>query len=196
MKAWVVRFVSLYVFDVVVLLLIGAFTPGVRVGWAALWAGVILTAATIFLKPLIHNAFRSLAARSTARRSWLVEKLVQYLLVLAVAAIVWVLVVVLTGVNVSGFFWFWGWVSPPLFLTIAWAVYDLIDDGIEARAARLYDRATTRGAAGSEATPSAIPSAPAAYPGASNSGGTAASRPARPADDGLTDEQRRLFDQL
>ena len=39
MKAWVVRFVSLYVFNVVVLLLIGLLTPA-HVGWAAIWASV------------------------------------------------------------------------------------------------------------------------------------------------------------
>lgn len=189
MKAWIVRFASLYVFDVVVLLLIGAFTPGVRVGWAALWAGVILTAATLWLKPLVHRWFRSLAARSTSRRSGLAEKLVQYGLVLAVAAIVWVIVVFFTGVRVSGFFWFWGWVSPPLFLTIAWAVYDLVDDRIEAATGRLYDRATTRDSAPGAPAPA---SGPAARPTAPAS--DTASRPRR--DDGLTDEQRRLFDQL
>ena len=189
MRAWVVRFASLYVFNVVVLLLIGAFTPGVRVGWAAFWSGVVLTAATIWVKPLIHRFFRSLAARSSATRSRLSEKLVQYLLVLAVAVVVWILVVVLTGVNVSGFFWFWGWVSPPLFLTVAWAVYDLVDDGIEARAGRLYDRATTRGGRGAtDAAPDA-PSIPAPPRG------DAASAPRDPYE-GLSAEQRRMFDGL
>lgn len=167
MRAWVIRFVSLYLFDLVVLLLIGAFTPGVRVGWAALWAAVLLTAATIWLKPLVHRWFRSMAATSQAQRTKIGEKVVQYLLVLAVAAVIWVLVVVLTGVNVNGFFWLWGWVSPPLFLTVAWAVYDLVDDGVQRRAGALYDRAT---------------------------GQSAVAR--RPADDGLTDEQRRLLDGL
>ncbi len=183
MKAWIVRFLSLYVFDVVVLLLIGAFTPGVRVGWSAFWAAVVLTAATLWLKPLVHRGFRSLAARSASRRTKLTEKLVQYLLVLAVAAIIWVLLVIFTGVNVSGFFWFWGWVSPPLWLTIAWGVYDLIDDRLEARTGALLTRATGRG------------------PRAERSGAAAAAAPepqprhAR-RDDGLTDEQRRMLDEL
>jgi hypothetical protein len=190
MKAWIVRFASLYVFDVVVLLLIGAFTPGVRVGWHAFWAAVILTAATIWLKPLVHRMFRSMASRSAPRRGWLAEKAVQYGLVLAVAAIVWVLVVVFTGVRVSGFFWLWGWVSPPIFLTIAWAVYDLVDDRVEASAGRLYDRATGRGAS-SDPLGSGYPgAAPAGYPGAAGAG----TPPRR--DDGLTDEQRRMLDEL
>jgi hypothetical protein len=157
---------------------------------------VILTAATIWLKPLIHRWFRSMAARSASRRSKITEKLVQYLLVLAVAAIIWILVVNITAVYVYGFFSLWGWVAPPVALTIAWAVYDLVDDRVEARAGALYDRATTRSARTGDAEPGAasIPPAPAGYPGASTGGGAAASRP-RP-DDGLTDEQRRMFDQL
>lgn len=195
MRAWVVRFVSLYVFDVVVLLLIGAFTPGVRVGWAAFWAGLILTAATLWLKPLIHRLFRSVAARSAGKRSKIGEKLVQYLLVLAIAVVFWVLLVVFTGVNVSGFFWFWGWVSPPLFLTIAWGIYDLIDDGVEARAGALYDRATTRKATDTAASrPSEVPPIPAA-PRSAERGG-AASAPARDPYEGLTAEQRRMLNDL
>lgn len=191
MKAWIVRFASLYVFDLVVLVLLDWFVPSVRVGWAALWAALVLTAATIWVKPLIHRWFVSMAARSSTRRSKLAEKVVQYGLTLAVAAVIWVLLVIFTGVHVGGFFFLWGWIVPPVALTIAWAVYDLIDDGVEARAARLFDRATRRDAAGPGTSPTAgtsIPSAPRGYPGA-------ASAPSR-RDDGLTDEQRRLFDQL
>lgn len=193
MRAWIIRFVSLYVFDVVVLLIMGALVPGVTVGWSALWAGVVLAAATIWLKPLIHRGFGSIAARSAANRSRLAEKAVQYLVVLAVAAVIWVLLVVFTGVDVRGFVF--GWFVPPLLLLIAWAVYDLLDDRIEARAGELYDRATGRRRATDAATGTVppIPSAP---------GGSAASAPGRPAastprrDDGLTDEQRRMLDEL
>jgi hypothetical protein len=191
MRAWIIRFVSLYVFDVIVLLLIGALVPGVTVGWSALWAAVVLAAATIWLKPLIHRGFTSLAARSSGSRSWLAEKGVQYLVVLAVAAIIWVLLVLFTGVNVRGFVF--GWFVPPLLLLIAWAIYDLLDDRIEARAGELYDRATGGRRSGDAA--SSIHSA---------TGGASASAPGRPSpstprphgDDGLTDEQRRMLDGL
>jgi hypothetical protein len=190
MRAWIIRFASLYVFDVVVLLLIDVLVPGVRVGFAALWAAVILTAATIWLKPLVHRWFRSMAAGGAARRSKIGEKLVQYLLVLAVAAIIWVLVVVFTGVNVRGFVF--GWFVPPLILLIAWAIYDVLDDRIEASAGRLYDRAFRRDARADAAAPP-IPPAPAAgYPGAAPSARSGAAR----RDDGLTDEQRRMLDDL
>jgi hypothetical protein len=164
------------------------------VGWSALWAGVVLAAATIWLKPLIHRGFSSLAARSAGARSRLAEKAVQYLVVLAVAAVIWVLLVIFTGVNVRGFVF--GWFVPPVFLLIAWAIYDLVDDRIEARAGELYDRATGgRGDRGSVAD-SVLP--------IPSSGGSASSTPGRPsasmprprADDGLTDEQRRMLDGL
>ena len=192
MRSWIVRFGSLYVFDVIVLLLIGGFTPGVRVGWHAFWAALILTAGTIWLKPLIHRGFQSIAARSASRRTKIGEKVVQYLLVLAIAAVFWVLLVIFTGVNVGGFFFLWGWIAPPISLTIAWAVYDLIDDGVEARAGRLYDRASKRrDPAESASAVSSIPSAPTGYPGAAGTD----SRTAR-LDDGLTAEQRRMLDEL
>ena len=100
MKKWVVRFLSLLVFNVVVLLLIGWLTPA-RVGWSALWAGVILTALTIWIKPLITNWFRSMAAKSAHQRTKVGEKVVQGALVFLVALIVWILTVVFSGVSVG-----------------------------------------------------------------------------------------------
>ncbi|MET0296525.1 MAG: hypothetical protein ABW024_03925 [Microbacterium sp.] len=182
MKAWLVRFVSLYVFNVVVLLLVGWLLPGVNVGWAAFWASVILTAATIWLKPAVTKLFRGMAARSADQRTRLGEKLVQWGLVLIVEIIVWVLVVLLSRVNVTG--WFWGWVLPPIALLIAWAIYDAIDDKVEARAGALYDKATRgRSVSTDTAAPPVAPS-PAAQAGR------------RELKDGLTDEQRRMLDEL
>lgn len=182
MKAWLVRFVSLYVFNVVVLLLVGWLLPGVNVGWAAFWASVILTAATIWLKPAVTKLFRGMTAKSANQRTKLGEKLVQWGLVFVVEVIVWVLVVVLSRVNVSG--WFWGWVLPPIALLIAWAIYDAIDDKVEARAGALYDKATGGRAVGTDAAARPLP----------DSAETAAGR--RELKDGLTDEQRRMLDGL
>src|SRR5688572_3555538 len=111
MKKWVVRFLSLLVFDVAVLLVIGWLTPA-RVGWSALWAGVILTALTIWIKPLIHRLFQSMAAKSAGQRTRAGEKLVQGALVFLVALLVWMATVLLSGVSVGG--WFWGYVLPPI----------------------------------------------------------------------------------
>jgi len=145
MKSWIVRFASLYVFNVVVLLVIGWLLPAVRVGWAAFWAGIVLTAATIWLKPLITKLFTGSAARSAGQRTKAGEKVVQYGIVFVAELIVWVLVVVFSGVSVRGFFW--GYVIPPLVLLIAWIIYDRVDDRIEARAGTFYDRATGGGSA-------------------------------------------------
>lgn len=182
MKTWLVRFVSLYVFNVAVLLLIGWLLPGVNVGWAALWASVILTAATIWLKPFVTKLFAGAASKSASQRTKAGEKLVQFGIVFIVQLIIWVLVVWFSRVNVDG--WFWGWVLPPLALLLAWVIYDAIDDRVEASAGALYDRATS----GRKATTDAA-SAPAIP--------TPETRAAHDElKDGLTAEQRKMLDEL
>ncbi|WP_439591654.1 hypothetical protein [Microbacterium sp.] len=180
MKKWVVRFVSLLVFNIAVLLIIGWLTPA-RVGWAAIWAGIVLTAATIWIKPLITKMFRSMAARSANQRTKAGEKVVQFFLVLLVAFIVWILTILLSGVSVGG--WFWGYILPPVILVIGWAIYDAIDDRVEAHAGALYDRATGSTSATTIADRPAVPS-PEAQAGA------------RELKDGLTAEQRKMLDEL
>jgi hypothetical protein len=187
MRKWVVRFACLLVFNIVVLLVIGWLTPA-RVGWSAVWAGIIVTAATIWIKPLIHRWFQSMAARSASRRTKVGEKLVQFALVLAVAFVVWILAVLFSGISIGGglFGAFWGYVLPPVILLIGWAIYDAIDDRLEERAGALYDRAM--GGRATDAAPSttAIPSVP-----------TSQRRAARQElQDGLTAEQRRMLDDL
>jgi len=180
MKKWVVRFLSLLVFNVVVLLLIGWLTPA-RVGWAALWAGVILTALTIWIKPLITNWFRSMAAKSAHQRTKVGEKVVQGALVFLVALIVWILTVVFSGVSVGG--WLWGYILPPVIILVGWAIYDAIDDRVEGHAGVLYDKTTGRQQAAGPATTTTL----------TNSEAASARRELQ---DGLTDEQRRMLDEL
>lgn len=184
MKTWLVRFASLYVFDVVVLLIVGWVLPTVRVGWAVLWASVILTALTIWIKPVLTNVFRSRAAKSATQRTKAGEVVVQAVLVFLVELIVWIAVVWLSGVTVHGFFW--GYVLPPLLLLLAWAIYSVVDDRIEARAGELYDRAT--GAKTDAASP--------AVAGASGPASPEATAAKRDLDDGLTAEQRKMLDEL
>lgn len=185
MKKWIVRFVSLLVFNIVVLLMIGFFTPA-RVGWSALWAGIVLTALAIWIKPAVQRWFQSMAAKSADRRTRAGEKVVEFLLAFAVALLVWIATVVLSGISIGGGVLgaFWGYVLPPVILLIGWAIYDVIDDEVEARAGALYDRAAGgQGRAESDAAAPAVPSAE-----------TAAGR--RELQDGLTDEQRRMLDEL
>ncbi|OAN37796.1 hypothetical protein [Microbacterium sp. H83] len=141
MKNGIVRFAALYVFDVVVLLLLGILSPGVSVGFHALWAAVILTLAALFLKPLLTAAFRKAAAKSAADRTRLGEKVVQYVLVYLVELVLWVAVVWLSGVRASGF---WSYVLPPLFLLLGWMIYDRVDDRLRAKAGTLYDTVRAR----------------------------------------------------
>jgi hypothetical protein len=183
MKKWVVRFVSLLVFNVVVLLVVGWLTPA-RVGWAALWAGIVLTALVIWVKPLVEKWFRSMAAK----RGRAGEKLVELLIAFAVALVVWIGTVLLTSVSIGGglFGAFWGYVLPPVILLIGWAIYDAIDDRVESHAGALYDKATggrSDASAAGSATPPVL-STPEAAAGR------------RELNDGLTDEQRRMLDEL
>lgn len=184
MKKWIVRLGSLYVFNLVVLLVIGWLLPQVRVGWAAVWAAVILTAATVWLKPVISRFFANTAAKSRASRTSFAEKLVQYGTVFVVELIIWLLVVWFSPVDVRG--WFWGYLLPPIALLIAWAIYDVVDDRVEKTAGDLYDRASA-GIGGGSASSAAAPPAP---PSPAQQAG------ARELNDGLTDEQRRMLDGL
>ena len=136
MKNGTVRFAALYVFDVIVLLLIGWLSPGVSVGVNALWASVILTLAALFLKPLLTRVFRGMVAKSAADRTKAGEKVVQYVLVYLVELVIWVAVVWFSGVRAYGF---WSYVLPPLLLLLGWVVYDLVDDRLRAKAGELYD---------------------------------------------------------
>ncbi|WP_439902470.1 hypothetical protein [Microbacterium azadirachtae] len=176
MKNLIVRFASLYVFNVVVLLVIGWLTPA-RVGLHALWAAVILTLASLFLKPLLTKAATSLSASGT--------KFVQYLAVFAVELVVWILTVWLSGVRAGNV---WGWVLPPVILLIGWVVYDQVDDALSRKAGELYDAAGARisGSRSGSRGADAAPSAPSAT----------TSQARTELDDGLTPEQRRMFDEL
>lgn len=182
MKKWAVRAASLYVFNVAVLLLIGLLMRSVSVGLHALWASVILTLATLALKPALLKLFRGSAAKSAQGRTKVGEKVVQYALVFVVELIVWVLTVLLSGVNVSG--WFWGYVLPPVYLLIAWVIYDLVDDRIEAKTSSVIGSVTSK-VRGTDAAASDSPApSPQAKAGRDE------------LKDGLTPEQRRMLDEL
>ena len=183
MKKWIVRFATLYVFNLVVLLVIDLLVAGVSVGWALLWASVVLTAAVIWLKPLIHAGSPAWPRSRRDQRTKAGEKLVQIGLVFVVELLVWVVVVLLSGVTVHN--WFLGYLLPPIFLLIAWAIYDAIDDRLQVRAGALYDERRP-GSAASRRTPRSPPSP------------STPRRRRRDAElqDGLTAEQRRMLDEL
>lgn len=183
MKKWIVRAASVYVFNVVILLLIGWLVPNVRVGWAAVGAALVLTIVALTLKPMLTRVFRGAAAKSSSARTAVGEKTVQYALVFLVELIVWVLTVWFSGVRVDGFFW--GYVIPPVLLLVAWVIYDQIDDRVEAKTGALYDTVQSKVRGGA---------APQPAPASSESEGTRAGRDEL--NDGLTPEQRRMLDNL
>ncbi|WP_141892849.1 hypothetical protein [Microbacterium kyungheense] len=187
MKKWVVRFVSLLVFNIVVLLIVGWLTPA-RVGWAALWAGIVMTALVIWVKPLVEKWFRSSAAKSAGGRTKAGEKLVEFFIAFAIAFLIWIATVLFTGVSIGGGFFgaVWGYVLPPVILLIGWAIYGAIDDRVEEHAGALYDRATGSRAGTAGSVDTATPPVPSPE--------AAAGR--RELNDGLTDEQRRMLDEL
>ena len=176
MRDVLVRFVSLLVFNTAVLLLIGFFTPA-RVGFGALWAALVMTILVLFIKPLVTRWFQKAAARSRNERTSAGEYLVQTVLVLIVAWIVWVLTVLFSGVDTRGS-WFWAFVLPPIFIAIGWFVYSKIADRVHAKAGEIYDRID------SSATARAGRGAPADIDADGEAG------------DGLTPEQRRMLDEL
>ena len=81
---------------------------------------------------------------------------------------------------------------PPVILLIGWAIYGAIDDKVEGHAGALYDRATGTKTVADAATTASATGTPRAYPDAAPA--TDAGR--RELDDGLTDEQRRMLDEL
>lgn len=181
MKNAIVRFVSLYIFNVAALFVIGLIMSTVRVGLHALWASVVLTLAALFVKPALTAAFRRSAARSASDRTRVGEKVVQYVLVYLVEVIIWVLTVLLSAVSVRGFFW--GYVLPPLLLLIGWVIYDQIDDRVRQKTGEVYDAARQK-IGGTPASTTDNPDSPATRAGRAE------------LNDGLTAEQRRMLDEL
>lgn len=188
MKNWIVRIGTLLVFNIAVLLLIVLLVPSVRGAWSALWGAVILTAATLWIKPLLTKWFAGQAAKRSGELSKAGIKSISALSVFVVAVVVWILTLLLSGIHVVG--WFWGYVIPPIALLIAWLIYDRVDDKLEAHAARLYDSATgKKQSVDAAATAGAAPTAPPAPPAPNGQTRVAA-------DNGLTAEQQKMLDDL
>lgn len=187
MRNWIVRVGTLLVFNIAVLLLIVFLVPGVRGAWGVLWGAVILTLATMWIKPLLTKWFAGHAAKKSGELSKLGLKSLTALSVFVVAFIVWILTVIFSQIHVVG--WFWGYVIPPVALLIAWLVYDTIDDKLEAQTRRFYDSATGKNRSVDATAPAAAsPTVP--VPPVPN-------MPTRAVrDDGLTAEQRKMLDDL
>ncbi|MGC5166590.1 hypothetical protein [Luteimicrobium sp. DT211] len=140
MRRWFVRVGTAFVFNVLVLLVIFWLVPAVHGGWSVLWASLVFTAATLFLKPFFHRVLLSEGERlRDTRATWLKGKLLTYGVSYVVALLIWILTVVFSSVSVSGFLW--GWLVPPFIVLLGWIVYDQLDDALERKAGELYDAA-------------------------------------------------------
>ncbi|MGZ0711522.1 SND2/TMEM208 family protein (plasmid) [Coraliomargarita sp. W4R53] len=185
MKSWIVRFGALYVYNVIVLLVIGVFSPA-KVGFHAFWAAIIMVIAEALVKPLVLKLFAQSAAKSAGERTKTAESLVQAGIVFAVAEIVWILTIVLSGVGIGGS-WFWVWIVPPLIITLGWWIYSRVNKKLEAQASDIYDRTLGRGTptAGASAEPSTLTTSAVDLDAAH-----------KELHDGLTAEQRKMLDDL
>ncbi len=154
MRTWIIRFASLFVFNIAVLLVIGIFTPA-KVGWSVIWASLVMTALVLFVKPLAERWAQTEAEKTRPHRSRTGEQFIQLLIVFALAGAVWVATLIFSGVN-AGDSWFWSFVLPPIIIGAGWFVYAKVSDRIEAKAGELYDRVDpARGTPATTTVPSA-----------------------------------------
>ncbi|HCX84339.1 MAG TPA: hypothetical protein DHV14_04200 [Micrococcales bacterium] len=139
-KRWVVRLVALTLFNIAVVLAIVLIVPQVTGGLLAMiGAGIVLALATVWIRPALSRYATRKAQAGAPRRSPGTQRLVAALAVFLVAAVIWVLTVLLTDIDVHG--WFWGYVVPPLVLLVAWWIYAQVVDSLEAKVASAYDAA-------------------------------------------------------
>src|SRR5262249_27534045 len=121
------------------------------------------------------------AEKSDGQRTKAGRGLVRVGIVLLIAFIVWIVTVWLSGVT-AGLNPL-AYILPPIILAIGWWIYDLIAQRAEEHPGGLYDKATGAQVGSTDAATPAVPSAETAA-------GT------RELQDGLTDEQRRMLDEL
>ena len=152
-----VRFVVLLVFNVLVLLVIGWLTPA-KVGWAAVWSGIVLTLLTMWVRPLLTRWFSGGAEKSDGQRTKAGRGVVRVGIVLLIAFIVWIVTVWLSGVT-AGLNPL-AYILPPVILAVGWWNYDMIElSAPRHHAGALYDKAT---GAQVGATDAATPAGPLA----------------------------------
>ncbi len=177
MRTWIIRSVSLFVFNIAVLLLIDWLSPA-KVGWSVIWAAVVMTVLVLFVKPAADRWLRSAAAKTRNQRTSTGEWIAQLFIVFAVAGTVWLLTLMLSGAN-RGDSWFWSLVIPPIIIAIGWLIYAKVSARLESHAGAIYDRIEGKKDAPAVAAPSA-----------------ATKEGAKELADGLTVEQRKMLDEL
>ncbi|UVJ38105.1 phage holin family protein [Arthrobacter sp. CJ23] len=133
MKTWAIRIGIALVFNAITLW-VASILPGVRLGSGFLWAVVVFTAATLLVKPAITALIRRGGNRLRTRSSISGKLLTAAAGLLATLAILILTSIFSNGFNINGIV---GWVMATVVIWLASAIYDFVDDGLEARVSRL-----------------------------------------------------------
>ncbi len=141
-RTWTIRLVSLYIFSYLAFLVMGLFSTAFRIGpLSALWAALIFTLATVFVKPIVESFARKTAEGLKAGQSSTAAKIIEYVAVYAVAVVIWIIISMLSSLSTHNF---WNLLTAPLFLLVAWVLYSILDDTIEKYVAKGYDAAVDK----------------------------------------------------
>lgn len=129
-RSWVVKTIALLLFNIVAVLVIVLLpgAAGVSIG-TVLWGAIVLTVMSLFIKPLLHRWLLDNAGQVSLSRK-LSSKVLSYVILYLVALIIWFLLVIFSGVQITNFLT--TLIVPPLVLLAAWFIYDLVDDRLEA----------------------------------------------------------------
>jgi len=129
-RSWVVKTIALLLFNIVAVLVIvlRPAAAGASIG-TVLWGAIVLTVLSLFIKPLLHRWLLDNAGQVSLSRK-LSSKVLSYVILYLVALIIWFLLVIFSGVQITNFLT--TLIVPPLVLLAAWFIYDLVDDRLEA----------------------------------------------------------------
>ncbi|MGO4589273.1 hypothetical protein [Paenarthrobacter sp. 2TAF44] len=142
MKSLAVRIAIALVFNAITLW-VASVLPGVRLGAGFLWAVVVFTVATLFVKPLILALFHRRHEQRADRRTWILSKALTVAAgLLATLAILLVTSIFSNGFTINGIF---GWIGATVVIWLASFIYDFVDDGLEAKAHELLGGAASPG---------------------------------------------------
>ncbi len=141
-RNWVIRLVSLYVFSYVAFIVMGLFNSSFRVGlFHAFWAALIFTLATVFVKPIVSSFAQKTAEGLKQGKTSTVGRIIEYVAVYVVALVIWWIVAAFTAAENTHW---WSMFVAPLFLMVAWIIYDIVDESIERTVAKGYDAAARK----------------------------------------------------
>lgn len=141
-RNWVIRLVSLYIFSFAAFLVMGLVNYSFRIGFFQLfWAALIFTLATIFVKPVVSAFAQKTAEGLKQGKTSTASRVIEYLAVYVVAVVIWMLVSWLTRLHNAHW---WDFFIAPLFLLVAWFIYDMVDEAIQRTVAKGYDAAARK----------------------------------------------------